>query len=570
MEKYSVHDMSNGVESACLPKKLTVSYVHNASSRPLVYGTIAQSFDKLARQYPDYECYIFKEEEKKYTYASLKYEIDCMSLALLELGFKKNDRLLVALPNCSESAVLTHVASKLGLIKVHVNPDAVACEITSTLTKLECQGIVMVSNDTTTETLREAIPDFNQESSSSIPSLKHIILTGSNISNAHSYNDLMKKGENKKTKEQEEILYKKQESIDPDSPLAIIMTSGSTDEPKPVTLTNFGVLNTILSHLDYFGSSFSHPCGAQVMFHISTGIWTILIMAVNKCTVTIPSLTYNVTSVMQAIDEEKCTSMIVSPIVFRDMLADSQRSNYDFSSLKYVGIGATSVPAKLLRKIETELGIDRVGQAYGLSESGCLLTMSLHCEDKRRHTSIGQCMPHMELKLVDDNGQIVPIGSQGEIWARGYSIMSGYYNDPETTAETITNAGWLKTGDLATMDEDGYLFFAGRKKHIIITGTGRNISPTEIEHAIEDHESIDEAQVFSIPDPRLGEIICAFAKLNNGMHCEVDELKQFLADKLTDYKIPEHICFVDKFPRTALGKVTKFKLAEEMQNILKQ
>jgi fatty-acyl-CoA synthase len=448
----------------------------------------------------------------------------------------------------------------------------VACELVSALNKLDCKGIVTNSDDTTIETLKEAVPDFDHGSSQSMPSLKHIILTGSNktsMTGAHSYNDLIKQGEARKT-QQQDILRECQASVNPDSPLAIILTSGSTDEPQPVTLTNFGVLNTILSHLNYFESSFLHPCGTQAMFHISTGLWTLLVVAVKKCTVVVPSATYDAASAMRAIHEEKCSSLIVSPILFRDILADPHRSKYDLSSLKCVGIGAAPLRPTFLRKIEKELSIGPVFQAYGLTESGCLLTASFHSKDDRRYTSIGQCMPHIELKLVDENGRTVPIGSQGEVWARGYSIMSGYFKDSERTAEVITDAGWLRTGDLATMDQDGYLFFVGRKKYIIITQTGRNVSPTEIEHAIEDHDSVNEAHVFSIPDPRVEEVICAFVKLNSGMQCEVNELKEFLGTKLTDYKVPEHIHFVDEFSRTSLGKVAKFKLAEEMKKLLKQ
>jgi fatty-acyl-CoA synthase len=439
-------------------------------------------------------------------------------------------------------------------------------ELVSVLNKVDCKGIVMASDETTGGTFQEAVPDFDRESSQTIPSLKHIILIGSNKTNiqgAHSYDDLIKHGEAKKTQQQDE-LDKHQASVDPDSPLAIILTSGSTGEPHPVILTNFAVLNILISHLDYFGSSFIRPCGPQPMHHISGGIWTILIVAINKCTVVIPSLKFNATSAMRHIHQEKCTGLLAPPILFRHILADPNRPKYDLSSLKCVGLGAAHVQPTLLRQIEIEFRIDRVGLAYGLTESGCLLTTSLHCNDERRYTSIGQCMPHMELRLVDNNGRTVPVGSQGEIWARGYSIMRGYYKDPEGTAETMTDAGWLKTGDLATMDQDGYFYFVERKKHLITTQAGENVSPSEVEHAIEEHESVSEAQVFTISDPRVEGIICAFVKLKSGMQCEVDDLKSFLDNKLTAHKIPEHIRFVDEFTRTSLGKVAKYKLAEEM------
>ncbi|CAF0821480.1 unnamed protein product [Rotaria sordida] len=219
--------------------------------------------------------------------------------------------------------------------------------------------------------------------------------------------------------------------------------------------------------------------------------------------------------------------------------------------------------------LEAELGISRVEQGYGMTEIGNFLTCTVdtNYDDDRRHTSIGRCLPHMEIKIVDNNGTVVPIGSEGEIWVRGYSIMSCYDNDRERTAEMITDDRWLRTGDLARMDDDGYLFFIGRKKEMIIRGA-TNIYPIEIERVILEHPSVADVQVFSIPDPLVDEVVCAFVKLKPETKCEVDELKMFLSDKLTSYKIPEHIRFVDDFTRNVMGKVAKYKLTEDMINIL--
>ncbi|CAF1051717.1 unnamed protein product [Rotaria sp. Silwood1] len=199
--------------------------------------------------------------------------------------------------------------------------------------------------------------------------------------------------------------------------------------------------------------------------------------------------------------------MFSDPAFFRLILAHPNRHNYDLGSLQYVGVGATSVQPDFLRMLETELHIGRTGQEYGLTESGNFLTSSLYVDhnDNRRHTSLGRCLPHIELKIVNNDGTTLPIGSEGEIWARGYSIMRGYYNDPEQTIEAINNSGWLRTGDIATMDEEGYLFFVGRKKDMIIQ-SGLNIYPLEIERAIYEHPSVAEVHVFGIPDPLMDEV----------------------------------------------------------------
>ncbi|CAF3578068.1 unnamed protein product, partial [Rotaria sp. Silwood1] len=233
-------------------------------------------------------------------------------------------------------------------------------------------------------------------------------------------------------------------------------------------------------------------------------------------------------------------------LVFREILAHPDRHRYDLSSLQCAILGGTTVPPQLMRQVETELGIRRTCQAYGMTESGCFLSSSFYiaCDDDRRYTSIGRCMPHVELKIVDNEGRTVPIGCEGEIWARGYSIMRGYYGDREQTAKMITDAAWLRTGDLGTMDQDGYLYFVGRKKEMFLHN-GMKIYPGEIEQIIGEHASVAEVYVFSIPDPSIDETVCAWVKLKPNMKCEVDELKTFLTDKLPAYKIPEHIRFVD-------------------------
>ncbi|CAF3222545.1 unnamed protein product [Rotaria sp. Silwood2] len=261
--------------------------------------------------------------------------------------------------------------------------------------------------------------------------------------------------------------------------------------------------------------------------------------------------------------------MFSGPAFLRRILAHPDRHKYVLSSLQYVGVGSTPVHSDFLRMLEAELRIGRIGQEYGLTESGTFLTSTLYVDydDDRRHTSIGRCVPHIELKIASNDGTTLPIGSEGEIWARGYSVMRGYYNDPEQTANAITNNGWLRTGDLASMDEEGYLFFVGRKKEMVIQA-GVNIYPLEIERAIYEHPSVAEVYVFGIPDPLIDEVVCAFVALKPGMTCEEEELKKFLGDKLNAFIVPRHIKFVNDFPRTLLGKVPKHKLAEDMVKAL--
>ena len=420
--------------------------------------------------------------------------------------------------------------------------------------------------------MQVALSNLREELSENARSLKYIILTGAGKSTSFSdalwYNDLLDTGRTGSI-EDDSALEERQASIDPDSSLAILMTSGSTGTPKAVVLTNFGVLNAVIGQWDSIGQYCSRCCVHSSMYHLSAGASDILLIAINQCTVIISNFTPDVLATMHAIQEEKCTYMLASPHLVRSILAHRERHKYDLSSLQYVAVGSTYVAPQLLRQAEAELRISRMSQLYGVTEGGGVIAHALYaaCDDERRYTSIGRCLPHAEIKVVNSDGQIVPIGSDGEIYARSRHIMRGYHNDPVKTGDTITDAGWLRTGDIGRMDQDGYLYFIRRKKDIIIRA-GRWIYPVEVEQVILEHSSVAEAYVFSIPDPEVDEVVCAFVKLKSDMQCGVEELKAFLVDKMNSYKIPTHIHFVDEFPRSALGKVPKYKLAEQMSKAL--
>jgi fatty-acyl-CoA synthase len=333
------------------------------------------------------------------------------------------------------------------------------------------------------------------------------------------------------------------------------------------------MLNIVHAHWDFLGRFCTRICIPIPMFHIFAEIVGVLNIAVTKCKIIFPAILPDTLLTMKAIDEEKCTAIFGAPIIFRDMLAHSDRKRYDLSSLEYAGLGASPIHPEFLRQLEKEIPIKRVAQGYGMTENAAALTGSMWAGDenpKRRHGSVGRSMQGLEIKIADRDGNPVPIGQQGEVWARGYPIMVGYYNDPEKTKETITPCGWLRTGDEAKMDEDGYLYYVGRQKEMIIRG-GVNIYPIEIENVITEHLSVAEAQVFSIPDERHGEEVCAWIKLKpNAPQCQPDDIKKFLKDKLAFFKIPKHIRFVNQFIVTQTGKVQKFKLSEAMVKELKE
>ena len=461
---------------------------------------------------------------------------------------------------------------------MNINPAYVGRELEYCINKVGCKGILLPPTVKSIQSLsifQRLVPELDQHSisrellSKTLPTLKHVILAGekSSMVGIHSYNELVAHGGSLS----HEKLNARQASVNPDAPFAIFYTSGTTGQPKAATLTNFGVLNLVHAQWELYGRYFTRLCAPTPMFHIFSQVGAMLNVAVAKCKIVVPAILPDTPSTMKAIHQERCTGLLGSGVIFRDILNHPDRRNYDFTSLEFGGLGGHPIDVGFMRQIEREFPIVRVSQGYGMTENAALLTSDYWASDRdpqRQQGSLGRCMQRLEIKVADFEGNAVPIGKQGEIWARGYPIMAGYYNDPEKTKETLTPSGWLRTGDQGTMDEDGFLFYVGRQKEMIIRG-GVNIYPIEIENVIIEHPSVAEAQVFSIPDERYGEEVCAWIKLKPDVaQCQAEDITQFLKDKLAFFKIPKHIRFVNQFIMTPTGKVQKFKLSEAMVNDL--
>jgi fatty-acyl-CoA synthase len=385
----------------------------------------------------------------------------------------------------------------------------------------------------------------------------------------HSYEDLLQHG----AKISHNKLNERQASVNPDSPVAIFYTSGTTGKPKAATLTNFNMVNMSQNITQHLGQYFTRLCAPIPMFHIFSEVVGVLSVVTSKCQIIFPGILPDPVATMRVIHEDKCTALIGAPIIYRDILNHPDRKKYDLSSLVYGAIGASPVHADFLRQLEKEIPIKRIGQVYGMTENTALLTSSMFTGDEnqtRRHSSLGFPLQRLEIKVADQQGNPVPIGQQGEICARGFPIMVGYYGDRQKTSEAITPSSWLRTGDEGKMDEDGYLYYIGRQKEMIIRG-GVNIYPIEIENVILEHPNVSEAQVFSIPDTRHGEEVCAWIRLKADVpKCQPEDIVKFLSDKIAFFKIPKHIRIVEKFIMTPTGKVQKFRMSEEMITELKK
>ncbi|CAF3349434.1 unnamed protein product [Rotaria socialis] len=559
--------------------KLTQSYYHHASEIPLLHHTVGQHLDGLAALYPNHECYAFKAEgDKRYTYKSFLDEVDSLAASLLELGFEKNDRLGVWLPNTSENCVLSYATSKVGVIKVNINPAYMGRELEYCLNKVGCKGLVMRPNVKIIDCIKiinKLVPEINETKgeihSKAVPTLKHIILTKGDQNKTfntpkgmHSYSDLIRKGANSK----HDALRSCQSKLNGDTPLAIFYTSGTTGQPKAATLTNHNILNNAFHVYYFYPELMSRVCCPIPTFHIFGEIAGTMNINAPKYFTTFPSILPDTVETMRTVNTEKCTALVGAPIIFRDILSHPKKKEFDMSSLLFAIIGAAPVNPVLVEQLEREIPIKTIAQGYGQTENAAVLAMSVYAEDdkKRRYTSIGKAVPRMEMKIADSNGDIVPIGKEGEVCARGFNIMTGYYGDDEKTRETVTASGWLKTGDLGVMDEEGYVYYRSRQKEMVIVG-GINVYPVEVENVLLEHPTIAEAQVFGVPDQRYGEVLCAYIKAKPGTKVDdTEEVREFLSSRGAFFKVPKHIKIIESFLpfTTPTGKIQKFKLVEAM------
>lgn len=333
-----------------------------------------------------------------------------------------------------------------------------------------------------------------------------------------------------------------------------------------------------------------HVCCPIPTFHIFGEIAGTLNINAPKYSTSYPAILPDTLETMRTIQEDKCTALLGAPIIYRDILAHPRRKEFDMSSLLFGIIGAAPVNAQLMQKIEREIPIKVLSQGYGQTENSASMTMSVFAnEDKdRRYLSVGKALPRIEMKIADSNGKILPIGEEGEICARGFNIMkgklsrtyspngflhylsSGYYDDDKRTRETITPHGWLRTGDVGYMDEQGFIYYRTRQKEMVIVG-GINVYPVEVENFLLEHPLIGEAQVFGVPDKRYGEVLCAWVKPKPGAKInDTEEVRTFLASKVAFFKVPKHVKIVENFAAftTPTGKVQKFKLSDVMSKEL--
>lgn len=547
-----------------------LSYVHGAVDTPLLGQTIGQNFDEASTKYADQLALVSRQQGIRYTYQELRDQVDRVACSLRRLGFRRGDRLALWATNSAEWTVIQYATAKAGIILVTLNPSYRRKELEYSLNKVSCAGLVLISSfkDSDYESMvYDVVPELKDAPlgelrSANVPSLRYVIkLEDDPSTGILNYKDLLVEP----TAAELETLQEVGQELQFDDPINIQFTSGTTGSPKGTTLTHHNILNN-----GYFiGEKIKLSPADRVsiavpLFHCFGMVIGNLACVTHGAAMIYHGPVFNPTDNLKVIEEEKCTAAYGVPTMFIAMLEHPEFKSFDLSSLR-TGVMAGSVcPMEVMRRVVDEMNMREVTICYGMTETSPV-SMQSDVDDPldKRVSTVGRIHPHVEVKIIDELGRIVPRGVSGELCTRGYSVMQGYWGEPELTAEVIDKARWMHTGDLAVMDEDGYCNIVGRIKDLVIRG-GENLFPREIEEFLYTHPAIQDVQVVGVPDEVYGEELCAWIMLKENASLSEEEVKEFCAGQISRQKIPRYIRFAEEFPMTASGKIQKFKIREIM------
>lgn len=544
-----------------------ISYTSGTSSIPLLGMTIGDLLDETVSKYPNGEALIVHHQNIRWSYTQLQAVVDTCARALMACGLQKGDRVGIWAPNCSEWLVMQFATAKAGIILVNINPSYRLHELKYALTQSGCKMIVLADQFKTSnysEMILELAPGlsqskFGQLNSSEFPELKFaIVLSESPKQGLTSWKTLLEM-ESEVTADE---LSTRQASLAFDEPINIQYTSGTTGYPKGATLSHHNILNN-----GYFVArtmNFTDQDRLIIpvpLYHCFGMVMGNLGCVSHGATMIYPSEGFEPDKVLEAVEKEKATAVYGVPTMFIAQLEHPDFDKFDLSSLRTGIMAGSPCPIEVMKKVQTVMNMSEVQIAYGMTETSPVSTQTkIGTSLEKQVSTVGQVHPHIEVKIIDaETGLVLPIGETGELCTRGYCVMLGYWNDKEKTNEAIDSARWMHTGDLAVMDEEGYINIVGRIKDMIIRG-GENIYPREIEEFLYAHPKISDIQVIGIPSAKFGEEVMAWIKPKEGVTITEDEIKDFCHNKITHFKIPKFYKFTDEFPMTVTGKIRKMEM----------
>ena len=545
------------------------SYVHGASNVPLIGETIGMHFDRTVERHGGRDALIVRHQNIRWDWVELQRAVDAFAAGLVALGLKPGERIGIWSPNNAEWVITQFATAKAGLILVNINPAYRLAELEYALNKSGCVALITASRFKTSDylqMLRDLAPELATAApgnlhAAKLPELRLVITIGDE---AHKgmvpFADVTGLGGEAERRRLGFLA----EQFQFDEPINIQFTSGTTGFPKGATLTHHNILNN-----GYFvgqAMKFTEEdrlCIPVPLYHCFGMVLGNLACMTHGAAMVFPSEAFEPLAALEAVEAERCTALHGVPTMFIAEMDHPEFSRFDLRSLRTGIMAGSPCPIEVMKRAVDQMHLAQITIAYGMTETSPVSFQSSTDDPlERRVSTVGRIFPHTEVKIVDAEGRIVPRGTPGELWTRGYCVMRGYWNDPERTAETIDSARWMKTGDLATIDDEGYCNIVGRIKDMVIRG-GENVYPREIEEFLYRHPKVQDVQVIGVPDPRYGEELCAWVKLRDGEHASPEEIQEFCRGQIAHYKIPRHIKFVDAFPMTVTGKIQKFLMREE-------
>lgn len=551
-----------------------LSYCCGVGSEPLIYETIGNALSAVAEQYPDRDAAVFVHQNRRFTFRELNEITRTIAGNLLKLGIGRGDRIGIWSPNRAEWVLTQFAAAEIGAILVTINPAYRAIEVESVMNRTGVKALVIADrfkNSDYVALLAELAPEIGKcepgrTKSRRLPHLTHVILIGEqNLQGMLNFSELYRPLAEDDITRLDTIAAQ----LQPDDAINIQFTSGTTGSPKGITLSHFNILNNGYFMTGRMGlKAGDRLCIPVPLYHCYGMVMGVLGCLTRAAAMVFPDEGFSAKTVLRAIQNERCTALFSVPTMYIAMLSDPDFENYDVSSLRTGNMGAAQCPSDVMKQVIERMNMRGITISYGMTETSPITFQTVEDDtfERRIHT-VGRIHSHVQAKIVDADGKIVPIGQRGELCIRGYSVMRGYWEDPEQTAEVIDKDGWLHTGDLAVFDEDFYCRIVGRAKDMINRG-GENISPVEVESFLITHPKVMDVAVFGVPDEKFGELVGAWIRLHENENADAEEIKSFCKNKIAHYKVPAHIRFVDEFPMTVSGKVQKFLIRERMNEEL--
>jgi fatty-acyl-CoA synthase len=523
-----------------------ISYQHGPSLTPLIGETIGANFDRVVAAYPERDALVVRGQDVRWSYAELAVRVDRVARALLAIGLQPGDRMGIWAPNCAEWLLIQYASAKAGVILVNINPAYQTSELEYVLNQSGCRALIaarVFKNSDYVEMVREVAPRCE--------ALERTVFL-----DCGDWEELLAGGDQGLSLPT---------GLQFDDPINIQYTSGTTGFPKGATLTHHNILNNGF----FIGETCRYTpedrvCIPVPFYHCFGMVLGNLACTTHGACIVIPAPSFEPRATLDAVQDERCTSLYGVPTMFIAELDLPEFDDFDLTSLRTGIMAGSPCPVEVMRNVIERMHMAEVTICYGMTETSPVSTQTSADDDiDHRTSSVGRVHPHVEIKIIDPvSGACVQRDVPGELLTRGYSVMIGYWNDPEQTAEAIDRAGWMHTGDLATMDQDGYVNIVGRSKDMIIRG-GENVYPREIEEFLYTHPEIRDVQVVGVPDERYGEEIAALVIAREHGKIDAEAVREFCRGKIAHYKIPRYVISVDEFPMTVTGKIQKFKLRDQ-------